>query len=296
MPTRGSSFLNCREDGRFRVLQLTDFHNDQGEDEARRTWDDVRDMVETWRPDFLALTGDIWCGDTDPVRAEALMQRDLNELESIAIPWAFAWGNHDYMGAWDRDLPALQRASHSLMADGDARGNCRVELRDPEGSRALWDFYFINSGELWHPEEDWAWFATETARLKAKRGVTLPSLVFFHIPLAQYEDARLAGTYAGIARERVLCWGDDGTALDHIEAAGGVRGCFCGHSHANDFFFERNGTVFGYGRATGHGGYGGEKLPKGAKVIDLDALKPEAPLDHFTVFADGSVWRAEGHQ
>jgi len=288
--------LVCEPDGRFRVLLLTDFHNDADEDAARRTWDDVRDMVTRWQPHFLALAGDIWCGDAEPERARRLMDRDLLELAGIGLPWAFAWGNHDFMGRMAEDIAHLEAAPHSLMGACDAVGNCRVELRGPDEQQPLWDFYFINSRDLWRPEEDWQWFEAESARLREERGRVLPSLLFFHIPLTQYEEARLAGQYTGIAREQVLCWGDDGTGVERIEAAGGVRACFCGHSHANDFQFERNGTIYAYGRATGHGGYGGEKLEKGAKIIDLNALDPAAPLDIYTVFADGSEWRPAGHR
>ena len=294
--SQNTSILSCPPDGDFRILLLTDFHNDTGEDAARRTWDDVRDMIQQRQPHFLALTGDIWCGDEEPKRARRLMERDLQELAGIGLPWAFAWGNHDYMGQMEEDARQLRSAPYSAMAGGDELGNCRVELRDAANERPLWDFYFINSRELWRPDTDWQWFEAETARLREERGEVLPSLLFFHIPLTQYEEARLSGHYTGIAREPVLCWGDDGTGIERIEAAGGVRACFCGHSHANDFFFERGGTIYAYGRATGHGGYGGEKLAKGAKIIDFNALDPAAPLDIYTIFADGSEWRPEGRR
>lgn len=291
-----ASSLTLPENGNFRILFLTDFHNDTGEDAARRTWDDIHDMVQQRRPNFLALGGDIWCGDEDPGRARRLMERDLQELADIGLPWAFAWGNHDYGGALAEDNRILRSAPCSAMGGSDDDGNCRVELWDPGHERILWDFYFINSRELWRPEEDWQWFESETARIREERGETLPSLVFFHIPLAQYEEARLSGQYRGVAREQVLCWGDDGSGLERIEAAGGVRACFCGHSHTNDFQFERNGIIYAYGRATGHGGYGADRLSKGAKVIDIQPLLPDAPLDIFTVFADGAEWRPDGHR
>jgi len=44
-----------------------------------------------------------------------------------------------------------------------------------------------------------------------------------------------------------------------------------------------------YGRATGHAGYGGDKLRKGAKPIELDLRAGQ--YQQVTVFADGSRWR-----
>jgi hypothetical protein len=48
-----------------------------------------------------------------------------------------------------------------------------------------------------------------------------------------------------------------------------VQACFTGHSHKNDFWFEDLGVLWAYGRAGGFGGYGGEILAKGCKIIDL---------------------------
>ncbi len=88
----------------------------------------------------------------------------------------------------------------------------------------------------------------------------------------------------------MLCWGDED---GHVEAAlkaagrnggtGNVRACFCGHSHKNDFHFEEDGILFACGRATGHGGYGGEALKKGAKFIDLGRDRDD--IAFRTVFA-----------
>lgn len=67
-----------------------------------------------------------------------------------------------------------------------------------------------------------------------------------------------------------------------------MRACFVGHSHKNDYYFEEDGIVFAFGRATGYGGYGGEALEKGATLL---VLGPQPGAFQFqTVFADGSTW------
>ena len=116
----------------------------------------------------------------------------------------------------------------------------------------------------------------------------MPAVAFFHIPLKQYETARLAGRFAGAGNEEVLCWGDDGSILKRFKQAGTIRACFTAHSHRNDFYFEDDGITLAYGRATGHGGYG-DDLPKGAKLIVLDGNTGQ--ISFQTVFADGRTWQ-----
>jgi hypothetical protein len=274
-------------DGRtFRILQLTDFHNDVSDDLTARTYADVRRLVDVWRPDFLAVTGDIWCGDNKPELGPELMRRDLDFLGALGVPWAFAWGNHDYSESLAKDVAAVAAAPNACMHQGDSQGNVRVAVL--HASKPAWDLYFLNShGEgLW--PRDLAWLEAEANRVYEARRARTPAIAFFHIPLQQYETARVNGGVQGIALEEVLFWGNSADRFDAIRRTGTIRACFAGHSHVNDYYFEEDGIVLAYGRATGHGGYGANRLAKGAKLIELDLAS-----DRFTfrtVFPDGSAW------
>jgi hypothetical protein len=138
-----------------------------------------------------------------------------------------------------------------------------------------------------------AWLEDEAAGLKARRKRVVPAIAYFHIPLKQYELARIEGRFIGTAQEEVLYWGDDGTRFDAIRRAGCVRACFTGHSHVNDFWFEEDGVILAYGRATGHGGYGAELLAKGAKLLELDLASQRFAFR--TVFSDGTSWPKDEH-
>jgi predicted MPP superfamily phosphohydrolase len=267
-------------DGPYRILQVTDFHNDQGRDLAERTYRDVRTMIRRYNPHFLAVTGDIWCGDDQPAIAPSLRQRDIRFLGSLGTPWAFCWGNHDYIGDFERAENELRAGKNAYMPESDGRGNYRIELHDPN-TKPIWQIYFLNSHELGLEPEDVHYLSTQSTTQ------SLPALVFFHIPLKQYEDARLGEVYTGIAQEEVLYWENDASRLDAIAATESVRACFVGHSHVNDFFCERDGVVLAYGRATGHGGYGADRLEKGAKLITLER---DGAFAFETVFPDAEPW------
>jgi hypothetical protein len=280
----GANYAQIRAgaDGRLRILQITDFHNDVSDELALRTYDDIRALVAMTRPDLLAVTGDIWCGDDKPEQGLRLMRRDLAFLASLGTPWAFIWGNHDWGLGIAEHWNEITARPNALMPRGDGAGSYRIEVIGANDDSARWDLFFLNSGLEWHLPDDLAWFETECARLAENRAKILPAVVFVHIPLKEYEEARLAGDYIGEAHEEVLHWGDDGRVFDSFRRAGNVRACFVGHSHKNDFHVERDGVILAYGRATGHGGYGGEVLRKGAKLIVIDTRADS--LNFTTVF------------
>ncbi|MBX7255107.1 MAG: metallophosphoesterase [Candidatus Hydrogenedentes bacterium] len=281
--------LNASGYRSVRILQLTDFHSDKGDEPAEQTYADVRAIVDHTQPSLLAVTGDIWCCDDDAERAPFVMRRDLAFVESLGVPWAFTPGNHDHP---DTVAEALARSAASLGASlplGNGDGDYRVEVQ-AEGV-ACWDIFFLNSRARSLAQEDVAWLEHESNRLQLLRGRAIPAIAYFHIPLKQYESARLDGRARGYAQEEVLYWDDDGTLFDGIRRAGNVRACFVGHSHANDFWFEEDGIVLSYGRAAGHGGYGADRLRKGATLVEIDTAS--ARFDFVTVFADGSRWSAD---
>lgn len=277
------------EEGGFRILQLTDFHSDVSEYLNERTRADVRAMVARHRPHFLAVTGDIWCGDGHPDVAGMWMARDVEFLASLETPWAFTWGNHDYAADPARVHGRIASAPHYAAPRSTARGECHLEIQGA-GAIPAWDIFFVNSGPEWTLPRDLEWLQTHSATLGARRGRSLPAVVFFHIPLRCYQDAINDGRARGIALEEVLCWGDEaGGGAGLIAQSANVRACFCGHSHRNDCWFEEAGVIFSYGRSTGYGGYG-DDVKKGAKLITLGE---RGAIDFESVFADGTRWRPE---
>jgi len=287
----GTGRIETRADGTLRILQLTDFHNDAGDALAERTYHDIRALVSLTHPDLLAVTGDIWCGDETPQEAPALMDRDLAFLGSLDVPWAFAWGNHDYVGDLTVSLDKIRATPNALAPLGDGKGSFRIEVVAPATENPLWDLYFLNSRLEWELPRDLEWFEAESACATEKRGANLPAIVYVHIPLIEFERARQDGSYVGIAQEEVLHWGDDGRVFDAFRRAGNARACFVGHSHVNDFYCTVEGIVLGYGRATGHGGYGGDQLAKGAKLLTLDTRRTAFSFE--TLFPDATRWQPE---
>jgi hypothetical protein len=157
------------------------------------------------------------------------------------------------------------------MPPGDEGGHFRITLKTAKDGVTQWDLFFINSGVQWNLPHSLAWFQAESQWLAEARARTVPAVAFFHTPTKNYQAAIDEGRAIGIANEPVLFSGDeDGLAAGMLKAPGNLRACFCGHSHRNDCHFVEDGVTFAFGRATGHGGYGGEDVPKGGKLIELN--------------------------
>jgi hypothetical protein len=276
--------------GRFRILQVTDFHNDGGCVDAERTLTDVRALCGHTKPHLVVATGDLWCSDAEPERAAERRDRDLACFAGLGVPWALVWGNHDYAEDFGQALDVISETPHSLLPEDNTSGTFRVSIYAGEARVPSWDIFLVNTREQWHLPEDLAWFSEVSQHLAYIRGKVIPTVVFCHFPMRNYQAAIDEGRVHGIAEEEVLYWGDeDNIAAGMVKAPGNVRAVFCGHSHRNDCWFEEDGVVFAYGRATGHGGYGGETLRKGGKLVELDLKRPRL---HFkTVFPDGTSWQ-----
>lgn len=276
---------------RFRILQIADLHSDEEERLNERTRAAVRAMVDRFRPHFLAVLGDVWCGDTHPEAAPMWMRRDLGFLGSLGCHWALAWGNHDYCGDFGAAWTQIGRSPNAIAPEGDGQGSFRIELRDGNG-QPLWDLFFLNSGVAWEFPRSAAWFEAEIEHLRRTRTHDLPAICYFHIPTGNYQQAIDEGRTVGRGNEEVLGWGDDDGAMAQvITRTGVVRACFCGHSHKNDLYFREDRTIFAYTRATGYGGYGIEDLPKGGTVLELDTASRNFRFK--SVFLQGEVWHED---
>ena len=288
MEQDGAAVLTA-EETQFRILQVTDLHSNNEERLNERTRDEIRDMVARFDPHFIAVLGDVWCGDEHPEAAPMWMARDLEFLGGLGRPWAMAWGNHDYCTSFDEALAHIRKTPNAVCPEGNGRGAFRIELRKEDGAVPRWDLFFLNSGPAWEIPRDTAWFEAEAARIREARACSVPAIGYFHIATGNYQRAIDEGRIAGVAGESELGWGDDeGRVAEILKAAGNFRACFCGHSHRNDFHFEEDSIVFAVSRATGYGGYGIEHLAKGGVLLELDMDSDE--FQFKTVFSGGAVW------
>ncbi len=271
-----------------RILQFTDlhlFHTTAADD--RHTFRDCARQVAQHRPDLVVVTGDIWHENPNG-RGQEYLETAVRQFEGWGVPWATCWGNHDLLGDFQKGHDTLAAGKHSAYRGAATHGDYRIEVRaagsSPDASPAL-NLFFLNSSD----EGLTAWQAHALATMSARtaaRSHAAPALLFFHVPIQEYGTRLTAGDFTGLKLEPVSHYQEHGEMFPFIVGATTIRACFCGHNHLNDYVVKTGAVDLNFGRSTGYAGYGGDRLRKGAKLIEVDLGK--GSYEQRTVFADGA--------
>jgi len=147
----------------------------------------------------------------------------------------------------------------------------------------VWQIICLNTHRAGVQAPERAWLNA----LKQSEPHSPRRFAFFHIPLKQYDTIWESGVAAGIKGESVCFEEEDGSTLAVLKTMG-VKACFCGHDHSNDYSGVIDGVELVYGRATGVGGYGANIIPKGGKLITVNCV--EEMYEWVSLTPDGKKW------
>jgi 3',5'-cyclic AMP phosphodiesterase CpdA len=255
--------FEVKNPARFRILQLTDLHyvTDRPEVSKEKTNALIRELLEKTQPDLVMITGDLWADNEGGLGVQQ-MHEAIAEFDSWGLPWAYTWGNHDKLDDFSVGHKAFAEGKNSLYRGVETNGNYAIDLATADGKRIA-QLVCLNTTTKGLGDEQRAWLHG----LALADGEAIPRLAFFHIPLKQYADIWDSEVASGIKGEAVCLEEENGSSLAALKEAG-VRACFCGHDHVNDYSGVADGIELVYGRATG--GYGADRVDKGGKVIDFN--------------------------
>ncbi len=269
--------LSFRADGTFHILQLTDMHLKGAAGRDATAFSLVRDIVARERPDLIALTGDISC-DGNAWRMVRVMDALAELLESLGVPYTYTLGNHES----DGEHTGTGR-QHALADALEAYPLCLFERGAPElgvgnyavpvfphggGDRPAWMLYHLDchSGEqypaaggpvrrdarLLPGQSDWL---ERTHRSLQERYGAVPSLLFDHVPLPEFNDLWMFEGIYGDHGEMVCCPPVNSGLFSLLYRLGDFRGVFAGHDHTNSFHGAMMGMLLAYGRCSGNLGW-----------------------------------------
>jgi hypothetical protein len=274
--------LAFRKNGSFTIIQFTDLHFGGAHDAFTAAL--MRELLALEKPDLAVLTGDIIASIGHAAPAD-LLRNALQPCADAGVPFALTLGNHDDEGPLDRKglweiaqgLPGCVNAPLAAFTEGVGDQSLVVKGRNG-GMSALLHLldshaYAPGGGSYaWLKPNQAAWHrqictSVENARPDWQRH--LPELAFFHIPLPEHRQAWDNGKALGHRGEEVCCPLYNSGFFEVLRAAGHVLGAFVGHDHLNDYLGQVDGVALGFGRATGHSGYGKEGFARGARMIRL---------------------------
>ena len=284
----------------FVIMNVSDIHlSDYTQDAVTniRNLENIRRMAEELQPDLITLSGDLVWKDSTIYSIHRLTEF----MDSLGIPWAPIFGNHDYEGNCDMSYLAdvMMTSEYCLMQKGDPSmgvGNYIVNVC--EGDKVVHSIILMDShnGNLWDNQVAWYRWATEGVNELA--GEKVPSSVVIHVPFAQYEYA-----YNTAWDEENGCWrsgydafgakgeecafdrDENDDPVDNgffavIQEVGTTKDVICGHDHANDYSILWEGVRLTYSMRLGYGAYF-EYYNQGVTTLTFDSEGNTQVEHHF---------------
>ena len=244
----------------YRILQLTDIHmgDKDNQDEHYRFLDSV---IKDANADMIIVTGDVFT-----FASQSTAIRFFNFMESQKTPWSVVWGNHDeqvyfsidWMTGYLNDL--TNKGGYCLfkdIQDDDITGNSNFAINLMDGSTIKEQLILMDSNRYCYGEyigydyfkqNQIDWYSSLVDHTTSKAGGVVKSLMFYHIPLPEINDAFEQGTdLDGEKRENCCPPKYNSGFFDVIVERQSTNGMFFGHDHINNFNVVYKDVLFSYG-------------------------------------------------
>ena len=197
-PTVTEKTLRFNEDGKFKILQITDLQDNVVYKTMAK--DFMIELLEREKPDLVVLTGDNIGNDSS--QTPDLMYLAFDEFMSIfeerGVKVAAVFGNHDNEGnAYDKDKQIELYKRYSCYVGDDVpelsgSGNYRLPVLSSKDDKTAFNLWFFDSG-TYNDENDLGgygcvhkdqieWYVNEEkAQTEENGGKPVPSMAFQHI-------------------------------------------------------------------------------------------------------------------
>ncbi|WP_338448119.1 metallophosphoesterase family protein [Niallia oryzisoli] len=204
--------LKFQPNGKFKIVQFNDTQDDENID--RRTIELMDKVLDTEKPDFVVINGDVITGGPDtPTETRQAINNVAQPMEKRGIKWAITYGNHDEdstpkSGLNEEDMLQIYMSyKHNVNMPSDkgitGTGNMNLLIQNSKGSDAAFNLWLLDSGRYapetiagqdfeGYPTWDWVrgnqvnWYYETSKKLENQFGRKIPSLMFMHIPLWEH--------------------------------------------------------------------------------------------------------------
>lgn len=292
--------MKTNDDSRnFNILQLTDLHITGTENSYRKdiqAIDTVYTMIQRTTPDFIIITGDVIFG-VDGYDIDDGM-RALNVIctfmDKVGIPWTWTFGNHDhtFFDQFSDDTIASMLAQSSTIrvysknqeisgyTNGifklcNKKGELVMGLVMLDSGDRIFDESGNSQGYDYIHDDQTEWYAKQIGQLREKYGSEVKTMMFYHIPVQEYETALDEGTVVfGKKREQVDASHMHSGIFSRAVELKSTVAMFCGHDHVNDYGVFYQGIELVYGKSIDYIAYpeiANQKEQRGATLISISS-------------------------
>lgn len=332
---RNTNEIRFNSSGKLKIMQVSDTQDMKYVRKAMvKMLDNAYDML---KPDLVLFTGDnilgnhlldARFGDRQIASGKAATMQIMKEsihhicapLDKRRIPFAMIYGNHDDMNLVSKDEQADIYRSYSMclpMNNRNGRVDCdtyNIPVYSNNGEKLMFNLWMLDSAWYDRKEdkcyqaikpETVEWYKQTSAELKAENnGVSVPSLMFAHIPLPAITNLieqcgqndigalktdkgwfRLRPDIArGSMKEYPCILENDNGLFDAILECGDVKGIVSGHDHRNCFEGKYMGVEFIQTSCASFRCYGDNN--RGVRIFEIDERDPENYMTYFFNYAD----------
>lgn len=282
MGAANAQTIKFGKDHKLKIVQITDVHWRSGDARSHEAAECINEVLDAEKPDLVLYTGDLAFGKP----AFEALDSAFTPAVKRNIPFGYTFGNHDD----EQDKTRQELYEYTCKFKGNLTStvpgisgvaNFYIPIKSSDGKKDAAMIYVFDSnsyspikeikGYDWVKPDQIAWYNALSKKYKeANGGVPLPSIVFQHIPVPEYniassdEDTKMIGKRYEPACAPKINTGEFANMLLN----GDVMAMFVGHDHVNNYLALYKGIVLGYGQYSGgHTVYC--PANNGARVIEL---------------------------
>ncbi len=294
------------KNGKLKIAMFSDLHGVKDYNPVTKRNLDA--AVEAIKPDIVLFAGDMIVGKGFNTLEE--LKQYLTEitevLEKNNIPWAHVYGNHDWESFPNEEQQPVYESFPNCVSkagpeDLSGTGNYFLPIKASEGDDIVFGIWGLDSHTdarvrykgLQHEDiilpynfggtdadhagpDQVTWYYDSSKALEKHFGRKIPSLMYFHMPLPEFNlivrNPERTGM-TGEAREKVCCSEFNYGLFTAALLRNDVKGIFCGHEHHNNFSGEYCGIKMGYdGCLCGNTNWPWDLL--GGRVFEIDEKDP----------------------
>lgn len=257
----------------IKILQLSDVQT-SNLIESATAYPMIKRLVKRTEPDLIVLTGD----NISNGSKKGVLNTFIRLMDSFEIPWAPVFGNHDIRSALSPKeiCKAYEQSEYCLFKEGNIAnryGNYYYKIE--RDGKIEYSLLFMDSADSNFTKEQVDWYENTIIEISSECGYTVPSFVFYHIPIEETlaaHEAYAIDSSIGTGRQvsKVRTQKVNTGFFDKVLALGSTKALFFGHDHRNNTHIRYQDVLFCYATKTGKTVYY-ERDSLGGNLITLYA-------------------------